>query len=845
MGIGGSTAGRLANEHLDRLTGPTNFASTLLGDAEEHTRWNALLAGLGTQLNQIDPEQLEEVTQQLCQRFATNNPKTKNFQRLVRHTIHLLYSHSAADTPHKRVLLKHQQQQNYTTTSSPSQQTSTSTASSSSSTFSTPQQTSSESIELLNALFLLRVFCKYFVARFTVPTTTSTKEEQQQQLSQFFAKEQGEPHEEDTMKRKEKEEDLEQENGGAFPPLAFELLQALMDFCIDNEIQAENYEHHVEILNVLLILFSTQLYQSIPSSTTHVETEEEHATEHTRREEHDKSKRRRRRRRAQEYNLFLDLSYEYGRIPEFVQTMFENYIYHRQKPDPSSDSSLISTIGTAASSIIFLPWNAYTYMFTSSSSTEPAAGSSIPQRELNRGRALADTSLCVLLALAHHASPTHVNFSQNPYRSQIGSLHDLYFDTEDVEGSSVLVARVSFKELFQVLTVTLHEDASILLLYLLLHTNSMFLAYLISRTDNDTLLLPMLHLLYSSIEDKPQEKHIYMILICLLILSQDQLFNRNVQTLFVPTVPWFKERFLQKIRLGSLIVIVLVRTVQMNLSKMRDTYLHLNCLATLANMSASFEDLHPYAAHRLVKLFGMIAKKHALFLRKCESSAQVGQTAPMPPKSITPVVTPVAEANETFSSTNAIHQNTTPDKNDAERDRRQQCPVIVQSVEDHSQDVAISESFMHIVLEILNSCLMNSLRKNPHLSYALLQESEIFAPYRMHSRFLPLVRNIEAVMNHFKSLLQRTTAPTEWTTDIVLEAIERGSRAVKQMDYPLQFTYEEEENPRQFFTPYVWSIVTNTTSDLNWGSSSFPRMSLFTWGRPEITTWEEEEHEST
>lgn len=50
--------------------------------------------------------------------------------------------------------------------------------------------------------------------------------------------------------------------------------------------------------------------------------------------------------------------------------------------------------------------------------------------------------------------------------------------------------------------------------------------------------------------------------------------------------------------------------------KMRDKYLHTNCLAALANMSGQFRSLHPYVAQRLVSLFETLAKKHARLEQK-------------------------------------------------------------------------------------------------------------------------------------------------------------------------------------------------------------------------------------
>lgn len=74
---------------------------------------------------------------------------------------------------------------------------------------------------------------------------------------------------------------------------------------------------------------------------------------------------------------------------------------------------------------------------------------------------------------------------------------------------------------------------------------------------------------------------------------------------------WYTERSISDISLGGLLVLVVIRTIQYNMLKMRDKYLHTNCLAALANMSSHFRSLHPYVAQRLVSLFEILAKKHA------------------------------------------------------------------------------------------------------------------------------------------------------------------------------------------------------------------------------------------
>lgn len=76
-------------------------------------------------------------------------------------------------------------------------------------------------------------------------------------------------------------------------------------------------------------------------------------------------------------------------------------------------------------------------------------------------------------------------------------------------------------------------------------------------------------------------------------------------------ISWYTERSIAEISLGGLLILVVIRTIQYNMLKMRDKYLHTNCLAALANMSGQFRFLHPYVAQRLVSLFETLAKKHA------------------------------------------------------------------------------------------------------------------------------------------------------------------------------------------------------------------------------------------
>ncbi|BBG92377.1 hypothetical protein Prudu_000099 [Prunus dulcis] len=172
----------------------------------------------------------------------------------------------------------------------------------------------------------------------------------------------------------------------------------------------------------------------------------------------------------------------------------------------------------------------------------------------------------------------------------------------------------------------LADEAAALLLYSLLQGNADFLEYVLVRTDLDTLI--------------------------------------------VPSVPWYKERLLHQTSLGSLMVITLIRTVQYNLSKLRDVYLHTTCLATLANMAPHVHRLSAYASQRLVSLFDMLSRKYNKLAEMRDNQMQLVKG-------------------------NSIEGNGLAD--------------------DTSTEMHIYTDFLRLVLEILNAILTYALPRNPEV----------------------------------------------------------------------------------------------------------------------------------
>ncbi|KAJ1423853.1 Dyggve-Melchior-Clausen syndrome protein [Sesbania bispinosa] len=380
-------------------------------------------------------------------------------------------------------------------------------------------------------------------------------------------------------------------------------------------------------------------------------------------------------------NSFLDaaMAQDSSLVGSVVRKLLLNFITRHSVPFnrttysifyDGSQSSVLQRVGSAAANIVLLPFS-----YLASSRCE---GSRSP---------IADSSLHVLLVLIHY--------------------HKCAIQQEFLD----------FLPLWTFF-ISLADEAAVLLLYSLLQGNSAFLEYVLVRTDVDTLLMPILEALYNA--PRKTANQIYMLLIILLILSQDSSFNASIYKLILTGVPWYKERLLHQTSLGSLMVIILIRTVQYNLSKLRDVYLHTTCLATLANMAPHVHRLSAYASQRLVSLlicFHANRKDNKLHIAKG----------------------------------NAIEANNL--------------------IEDVSTELHIYTDFLRLVLEIINAILTYALPRNPEVVYAIMHRQEVFQPYKNHPRFSELLENIYTVLDFFNSRMDAQRVDGDWSVNEVLQVI--------------------------------------------------------------------------
>lgn len=512
-----------------------------------------------------------------------------------------------------------------------------------------------------------------------------------------------------------------------------EIINALVEIAVDLPSNDMTISVHFENLKCLLAVLCSELYRDKPAVNSKV------------------------------IKIFMS-----GRCsihaPLLTKTLLKNFLSHNESKPPSAfETGGSFVLGVAASM-----WNVIQWSTGVSNSTSDAEGEetnlSVTKSEANikvYEPTVGGISLLLLLVLAcqQHSEASH---RLNPYRETLSAFQNAQeVSTLASPTQCVATFKLDYSALYERLCETVTGEPSMLLLYLLLHRNAGFRNYLLSRVNLENLVLPVLKVLHRGQSQKSSSHHVYLALIAVLILSEDDFFCKIIHETKLKSVDWYGDRPVSDISLGGLAILILAKTIQLNIIKTRDRYLHTNCLAALANMSAFFKDLPAVAAQKLVGLLEILTKRHAKLVDHIRLSAEYD----------------LSQAQ----GQNAVHQ----------------------------QDITALEEGIRTLLEILNSCLTHGLRHNPHLIYTMLYTRQLFDAYQQHPMFQDLIWNISAVLNHFSARVNALDKGA--SVSQVLDVIEKGAlqwptdRLKKFPD--LKFRYVEDDNTDDFFVPYVWTLV--------------------------------------
>ncbi|XP_029677364.1 dymeclin isoform X4 [Formica exsecta] len=461
-----------------------------------------------------------------------------------------------------------------------------------------------------------------------------------------------------------------------------ELFDALIELIIDVPLCEFTYVVHLEAINCLLVLLSVQLFS---------QTAAEYSTV---------------------YRIAMH-AHSSQQAPAVVCILLHNFIQQEHAPPglltQQPGGSIVFSIAAGL-------WNVIKMGIGSGSKNVQIAHNGTAEDEEKKRDTetpLASQSLLLLLILTNHCTATH-----NPYRNALFSFIDMQEDQPTSQTKTIEIFKFNLNKLYNTICKIPNTDEITLLLYMLLHRNSNVKQDIMKRPDIQLLVTPILQILYHAPNNTSH--HIYMSLIILLILSEDETFNKRIHEIMLKGVTWYTERSISEISLGGLLILVVIRTIQYNMFKMR------------------------------------------------------------------------------------------------------------------IQDLTILEEVLRMVLEIINSCLTHRLAYNPNLIYTLLYKKDIFQPFRMHSAFQDIVQNIDSVINFFSYKLEQKDQ-SQLGVSQVLATIQQGT-----LEWPrdrlrkfpeLKFKYVEEEQPEEFFIPYVWSVVCQGAL-LHWSAEN---IKLFSHNNGETT----------
>lgn len=178
---------------------------------------------------------------------------------------------------------------------------------------------------------------------------------------------------------------------------------------------------------------------------------------------------------------------------------------------------------------------------------------------------------------------------------------------------------------------------------------------------------------------------------------------------------WYKERILGNIRLGSLVAIVLVKTVLYNVTHQKDLYLNNNCLAIISNMAPYYEHMHTCAAQRLVFLMHVLTNKYKRLQKRNVSRLCVSK------------LTLYTKASE--------------------------------------EEMEIYLKFLQMCIESINACLTYAMKRNLRLVYELLYKRSVVGSLQRLGIAPQLVNNMEIVIQYFAQQLRMAEENQTSTTN--------------------------------------------------------------------------------
>eukprot|EP00536_Pseudo-nitzschia_multiseries_P009524 jgi/Psemu1/306584/fgenesh1_kg.267_\ len=331
------------------------------------------------------------------------------------------------------------------------------------------------------------------------------------------------------------------------------------------------------------------------------------------------------------------------------------------------------------------------------------------------------------------------------------------------------------------------------------------------------------------------QSQLYVIIILLLLFSQDTSFGRNVfRRVIILSVPWYKERNLKCINLGSIMVLTLLRSLLFTLNRLNDAFLLNNCCAVLENLAPSVADLHEYAAMRLVSVTVNVMKKHAKLAlasstNKIDTDNENGSGEDDDPSNASDPLEMHAEVARSLLG--LIKHGLSPKNMEGN-------VHLIYAVVYHQVDLLNLSKLQHTVSKKTKKSAtkrkLYSSAQTSRIVNVILKASELIQGECARSAPKAL-KVLEHNMNDLKEVViaadheiaNKYSSHRKPYNNGADHAMKNGSNSnhggdgstplsVSEEDFT--YSYEEEADPEVFFVPYVWDLIVSvvTASTVEW-----------------------------
>jgi len=377
-------------------------------------------------------------------------------------------------------------------------------------------------------------------------------------------------------------------------------------------------------------------------------------------------------------------------------------------------------------------------------------------------RTLSECSLALLLILSYQVANVYhpLGLRSNPYKDTLSTVSN----SDSVAVSLSETLSLSFQRLYDVLISTV-DGEGLMLLFLLLQSNSLFKNYILAKSDIELLLMPLISSIYSLQNKDAQQTNIGVLV--LLIISGDTNISYYLHDrIEIPYVHWYKEAILYKISLGSLIMLILLRKLQTNFAHSKDLFLHSNLLACLSNLSGNASHVHAHTSQKLISLLSYCSRK--------------------------------------FVSLSGGHQD---DHGSPQLD-------LDVNGDGHPEDLSTFGDFIRVLLDVVHACLVERLiETNLDLIYCLVHDLQLLEPLSTNETYWDVVSNLSKISAFFGQFAAQADQPGVSIHDIK-KLMKANMKVFRQTvcsglrDIPHSYyAYEETADASNYFLPFIWELA--------------------------------------